>query len=139
MRHSSLCRTFFVGLLLTVCGGSKASASPATGSNNSAADSANSSAANGSPAQPAPTPPPPPPIVVPVGKMLTVTLDQIINSKIADNGDTFGGKGAAMGAFAGGGAGTAAAGFTGKKDSVPPAETRLHFKLVQSVSLQQGS
>jgi hypothetical protein len=50
-----------------------------------------------------------------------------------------GGKGAAVGALAGGGAGTAAAGFTGEKDIVLPAETRLHFKLVQPVSFQQGS
>jgi hypothetical protein len=49
------------------------------------------------------------------------------------------GKGAAIGALAGGGAGTAAAGFTGKKDIVLPAETRLHFKLVQPVSIQPGS
>src|ERR1700685_991709 len=38
-----------------------------------------------------------------------------------------GGKGAAIGALAGGGAGTAGAAFTGKKDIVLPAETRLHF------------
>jgi hypothetical protein len=50
-----------------------------------------------------------------------------------------GGKGAAIGALAGGGAGTAAAGFTGKKDIVLPAETRLHFKLVQPVSIQAAS
>jgi hypothetical protein len=47
-----------------------------------------------------------------------------------------GGKGAAIGALAGGGAGTAGAAFTGKKDIVLPAETRLHFKLVQPVSIQ---
>ncbi|MGA7917016.1 MAG: hypothetical protein WCA00_17405 [Candidatus Acidiferrales bacterium] len=46
-----------------------------------------------------------------------------------------GGKGAAIGAVAGGGAGTAGAGFTGKKDIVLPAETRLHFKLVQPLSV----
>jgi hypothetical protein len=46
-----------------------------------------------------------------------------------------GGKGAAIGALAGGGAGTAGAGFTGKKDIVLPAETRLHFKLLQPVSI----
>ena len=46
-----------------------------------------------------------------------------------------GGKGAAIGAVAGGGAGTAGAGFTGKKDIVLPAETRLHFKLAQPVSV----
>jgi hypothetical protein len=235
MRHSSLCRIFLASLLVTVCGCSKTSAPPATDSNNSAANSANSSAPNGqsgAPAQPAPTPPPPPPpIVLPTGKVLTVTLDQTINSKIANNGDAFaaslaepvtvdanvvlpagtkvrgtivtaqsagkfkgnallqltldsvsvngasysiqtsefeeagkgrgkrtavgagggaafgailgavagGGKGAAIGALAGGGAGTAAAGFTGKKDIVLPAETRLHFKLVQPVSIQPGS
>jgi hypothetical protein len=231
MRHSFLSRIFLAGLLLTISGCSKTSAPPATDSNNSAANSANSSAPNGqsgAPAQPAPTPPPPPPIEVPAGKVLTVTLDQTINSKVANNGDSFaaslaepvtvdanvvlpigtkvrgtivtaqsagkfkgnalleltldsvsvngarysiqtsefeeagkgrgkrtavgagggavfgaiigavagGGKGAAIGALAGGGAGTAAAGFTGKKDIVLPAETRLHFKLVQPVSIQ---
>ena len=46
-----------------------------------------------------------------------------------------GGKGAAIGALAGGGAGTAGAAFTGKKDIVLPAETRLHFRLAQPVSV----
>jgi hypothetical protein len=46
-----------------------------------------------------------------------------------------GGKGAAIGALAGGGAGTAGAAFTGKKDIVLPAETRLHFKLAQPLSI----
>jgi hypothetical protein len=46
-----------------------------------------------------------------------------------------GGKGAAIGALAGGGAGTAGAAFTGKKDIVLPAETRLHFKLAQPLSV----
>ena len=240
MRHSSLSRIFLAGLLLTVCGCSKTSTPPqpatsttnSSDANNSAANSANSTAPNGqngAPAQPAPTPLPP--IEVPAGKVLTVTLDQTINSKIANNGDSFaaslaepvtvdanvvlpigtkvrgtivtaqsagkfkgnallqltldsvsvngtrysiqtsefedagkgrgkrtaigagggaafgaiigavagGGKGAAIGALAGGGAGTAAAGFTGKKDIVLPAETRLHFKLVQPVSIQPGS
>lgn len=48
-----------------------------------------------------------------------------------------GGKGAAIGALAGGGAGTAGAAFTGKRDIVVPAETRLDFKLAQSVSVAQ--
>ena len=232
MHHSSLCRIFLASLLLTICGCSKTSAPPASDSNNSAANPANSSAQNTPAPQAAPTPPPPPPpIVVPAGQVLTVTLDQTINSKIANNGDNFaaslaepvtvdanvalptgtkvrgtivtaqsagkfkgnallqltldsltingasysiqtsefenagkgrgkrtaigagggaafgailgavagGGKGAAIGALAGGGAGTAAAGFTGKKDVVLPAETRLHFKLVQPVSIQPAS
>ncbi len=46
-----------------------------------------------------------------------------------------GGKGAAIGALAGGGAGTAGAGFTGKKDIVLPAETRLHFRLAQALTV----
>ena len=167
------------------------------------------------------------PVVIPAGKVLTVTLDQTVNSKVANNGDAFaaslaepvtvdanvvlpagtkvsgtvvqaqsagkfnghallqltldsirlngtrysiqtsefedvgkgrgkrtavgagggaafglivgalagGGKGAAIGALAGGGAGAAGAGFTGKKDIVLPAETRLHFKLAQPVSI----
>lgn len=47
-----------------------------------------------------------------------------------------GGKGAAIGALAGGGAGTAGAAFTGKRDIVLPAETRLHFKLERSFTIQ---
>jgi hypothetical protein len=46
-----------------------------------------------------------------------------------------GGKGAAIGALAGGGAGTAGAAFTGKKDIVLPAETRLHFRLAQPLTV----
>ncbi len=90
MRHSSLGRIFLASLLLTICGCSKTSAPPATDSNNPAAHSANSAApnaTNSAPAQTAPTPPPP--IEVPSGKVLTVTLDQTINSKIANNGDVF--------------------------------------------------
>ena len=94
MRHSSLRRISLAVLILTFCGCSKTSSPSATDSNNSAANPANPSAPNGqgnAPAQPAsaPTPPPPPPIVVPVGQVLTVTLDQTINSKIANNGDSF--------------------------------------------------
>ena len=47
-----------------------------------------------------------------------------------------GGKGAAIGAAAGAGAGTAGAAYTGDRDLTIPAETRLHFKLVKSVSIQ---
>lgn len=46
-----------------------------------------------------------------------------------------GGKGAAIGALAGGGAGTAGAAYTGKRDITIPAETRLHFKLRGSVTI----
>lgn len=46
-----------------------------------------------------------------------------------------GGKGAAIGALAGGGAGTAGAAFTGKRDISLPAETRLHFKLAEPLSI----
>jgi outer membrane lipoprotein SlyB len=48
-----------------------------------------------------------------------------------------GGKGAAIGALAGGGAGTAGAAYTGKRDITLPAETRLHFKLRNPVSISQ--
>lgn len=48
-----------------------------------------------------------------------------------------GGKGAAIGALAGGGAGTAGAAYTGKRDITIPAETRLHFKLKNSISVPQ--
>jgi hypothetical protein len=47
-----------------------------------------------------------------------------------------GGKGAAIGALAGGGAGTAGTAFTGKRDFIIPAETRLHFKLVEPLKIQ---
>ena len=49
-----------------------------------------------------------------------------------------GGKGAAIGALAGGGAGSAGAAFTGKRDIVIPAETTLHFKLEQPLSISRG-
>jgi len=48
-----------------------------------------------------------------------------------------GGKGAAIGALAGGGAGAAGAAYTGKRDITIPAETRLHFKLRQPLSISQ--
>ncbi len=48
-----------------------------------------------------------------------------------------GGKGAGIGAVAGGGAGTAGAAYTGKRDIVLPAETRLHFKLRRSLQISQ--
>lgn len=48
-----------------------------------------------------------------------------------------GGKGAAIGALAGGGAGTVGAAYTGQRDITIPAETRLHFKLKQAVSISQ--
>ncbi|MGH9746124.1 MAG: hypothetical protein ACRD59_08450 [Candidatus Acidiferrales bacterium] len=48
-----------------------------------------------------------------------------------------GGKGAAIGAVAGGGTGTAGTAFTGKRDIVLPAETRLHFKLTAPLSISQ--
>jgi hypothetical protein len=48
-----------------------------------------------------------------------------------------GGKGAAIGAAAGGGAGTAGAAATGDRDVAIPAETVVHFKLTQPVSLSQ--
>jgi len=47
-----------------------------------------------------------------------------------------GGRGAAIGAVAGGGAGTAGAAFTGKRDFTIPAETRLHFKLTKSITIE---
>jgi hypothetical protein len=51
-----------------------------------------------------------------------------------------GGKGAAIGALAGGGAGTAGAAFTGNKEIVLPAETRLTFRLEHPVHItEQGA
>lgn len=230
MRNKLISRALIAILLLTVAAcGSKSTSSPESGNS---AISSSPNQASGTPAQntpaPAPTPPPPPPpVVIPAATVLTVTLDQTVNSKIANNGDNFaaslaepitvngsvilpagtkvsgtviraqsagrfkgnallqltldsiklngspysiqtsefedagkgrgkrtaigagggaafgaivgalagGGKGAAIGAVAGGGAGTAGAAFTGKKDIVLPAETRLHFKLIQPVSI----
>jgi hypothetical protein len=237
MRTTAIARFFPLSLLSVVlavsgCGSksgstpeSSNSASPSTPSNsNSAANSAPAA----TPVAPAPAPaPPPPPIVIPAGTTIHVTLDQIVNSATANNGDSFaaslavpvtsgslvvlpvgtkvggtvvtaqsagkfkghallqlvidsvringtrypmqtneiedvgksrgkrtavgagggaafgailgavagGGKGAAIGALAGGGAGTAGAAFTGKKDIVLPAETRLHFRLAQPLSV----
>lgn len=243
MRSSLAARCLIAFVLLAVAGcGNKSTSTSESGNPanepNSANPSPSSSSANQpgasgttaqTPAAPAPasTPAPPPPVVVPAGKVLTVTLDQTLNTKIAGNGDVFaaslaepvtvdgnvilptgakvsgtivsaqsagkfnghallqltldsirfngtrysiqtsefeevgkgrgkrtgigagggaafgaivgalagGGKGAAIGAVAGGGAGAAGAGFTGKKDIVLPAETRLHFKLAQPVSI----
>lgn len=47
-----------------------------------------------------------------------------------------GGKGAAIGAAAGAGAGTAGAVFTGKRDITLAAETKLNFKLTESLSIR---
>jgi hypothetical protein len=47
-----------------------------------------------------------------------------------------GGKGLAIGGLAGGGAGTAAAGLTGNRDLDIPAESIIHFKLAEDLSVQ---
>ena len=236
-----IARCLVAVVLLTVAGcGGKSTTAHESGNSANSPNSANSSSSSSSPNQatgnaaqsaPAPTPPPPPPpVVIPAGAVLTVTLDQTVNSKTASNGDSFvaslaepvtvggsvvlppatkvtgtivraqsagrfkgnallqltldslkvngtpysiqttefedagkgrgkrtaigagggaafgaivgalagGGKGAAIGALAGGGAGTAGAAFTGKKDIVLPAETRLHFKLAQPLSITVG-
>jgi hypothetical protein len=239
MRKKLIARCLVAVVLLTVAGCGKSTTAPESGNSANSPNSANSSSSSSSPNQAsgsaapsapasAPTPPPPsPPVVIPAGAVLTVTLDQTVNSKTASNGDSFvaslaepvtvggtvvlpaatkvtgtivraqsagrfngnallqltldslkvngtpypiqttefedagkgrgkrtaigagggaafgaivgalagGGKGAAIGALAGGGAGTAGAAFTGKKDIVLPAETRLHFKLAQPVSI----
>lgn len=236
MRNKLIARCLVAIVLLTVAGcGGKSTTAPESANSANSPNSANSSSsssspnqANGNAVQSAPAPAPtPPPVVIPAGAVLTVTLDQTVNSKTANNGDSFvaslaepvtvggavvlppatkvtgtivraqsagrfngnallqltldslkvngapysiqttefedvgkgrgkrtaigagggaafgaivgalagGGKGAAIGALAGGGAGTAGAAFTGKKDIVLPAETRLHFKLAQPVSI----
>jgi outer membrane lipoprotein SlyB len=48
-----------------------------------------------------------------------------------------GGKGAAIGAAAGGGAGTAGAAYTGERDISIPAETKISFKLRQSLTVSR--
>jgi hypothetical protein len=202
------------------------SSSVAASANNGAAPPAPAPAA-AAPAPPAPAPAPPPPIVIPAGKVLTVTIDQDISTKTNSSGDAFaaslaepltvngrtvlpagtratgtviesqaagrvkggalleltldsirvngqrcsieasefeqagngrgqrtaigggggaafgaivgalagGGKGAAIGALAGGGAGTAGAAYTGQRDVTIPAETRLHFRLKNSITV----
>lgn len=236
MRKKLIARCLVAIVLLTVAGcGGKSTTAPESGNSANSPNSENSSSSSSSPNQasgnaapsaPAPAPTPPP-VVIPAGAVLTVTLDQTVNSKTASNGDSFvaslaepvtvggtvvlpaatkvtgtivraqsagrfngnallqltldslkvngtpysiqttefedagkgrgkrtaigagggaafgaivgalagGGKGAAIGALAGGGAGTAGAAFTGKKDIVLPAETRLHFKLAQPLSI----
>jgi len=47
-----------------------------------------------------------------------------------------GGKGALIGGLAGGGAGTAGAGLTGNRDLDIPAESIVHFKLAEDLTLQ---
>lgn len=47
-----------------------------------------------------------------------------------------GGKGALIGGLAGGGAGTAGAGLTGNRDLDIPAESIVHFRLAQDLTLQ---
>jgi predicted small lipoprotein YifL len=236
MRKKLIRRCLIALVLLTIagCGGKSTTApessNPANSPNSANSSSSNQPNSNPAPSAPAPAPtppPPPPPVVIPAGAVLTVTLDQTLNSKVASNGDSFaaslaepvtvggnvvlpagtkvtgtvvqaqsagrfnghallqltldsirvngspysiqtsefedvgkgrgkrtaigagggaafgaivgalagGGKGAAIGALAGGGAGTAGAAFTGKRDIVLPAETRLHFKLAQPVSI----
>jgi len=48
-----------------------------------------------------------------------------------------GGKGAAIGAAAGAGAGTAGTAYTGNRDITIPAETRVHFTLRRSLTIQE--
>ncbi|MFZ0523631.1 MAG: hypothetical protein WAL95_21565 [Candidatus Acidiferrales bacterium] len=229
MRSHLAARCLIALVLLAVAGCGSKSTTPETSNSspNQPSGAGNTAQTPATPA-PAPTPPPPPPpVVIPAATVLTVTLDQTVNSKVANNGDVFaaslaepvtvdgnvvlpagakvsgtivqaqsagkfkghallqltldsvrvngtrysiqtsefeevgkgrgkrtgigagggaafgaiigalagGGKGAAIGAVAGGGAGAAGAGFTGKKDIVLPAETRLHFKLAQPVSI----
>jgi hypothetical protein len=237
MPTPTVARLLTVSLLLAVAGcDSKPAAAPDAGNAANSASpnsssSPNSSASNSPSAAPAPALPAPAPVVIPAGTTLTITLDQTLNSKTANNGDSFaaslsapvavgtavalpvgtkatgtivaaqsagrfngnallqltldsvrlngspypiqtsefedvgrgrgkrtavgagggaafgaivgalagGGKGAAIGALAGGGAGTAGAAFTGKKDIVLPAETRLHFRLVQPLTVTVAS
>jgi hypothetical protein len=48
-----------------------------------------------------------------------------------------GGKGAVIGGLIGAAAGTGGAGFTGNRDITLPAETALHFKLLQPIDIKQ--
>jgi hypothetical protein len=50
-----------------------------------------------------------------------------------------GGRGAAIGGLAGAGAGTIGAGATGNKDLVIPAESIVHFRLKDDLTIQPGS
>ena len=49
-----------------------------------------------------------------------------------------GGTGLLIGGLAGGGAGTAVAGLTGNRDLDIPAESMVHFKLADDLTLQQS-
>ncbi len=218
MRKQTIVRAFAAFVLLALFG---CSHSNGTSSDNS---SSNSPSSDNSAPPPAPKPAP---IVIPAGKVLTITVDQDISTKTNASGDAFaaslaepvtvdgqnviptgthatgtvvqakaaghlkggalleltldsislngqkysvetsefeeagkgrgkrtaigggggaafgaivgalagGGKGAAIGALAGGGAGTAGAAYTGKRDITIQAETRLHFKLRDSVTI----
>jgi hypothetical protein len=222
MRKQTIVRALAVFVLLALFG---CSHSNGPSSENSNSGSSSSSTDNSAP----PPAPKPAPIVIPAGKVLTVTIDQSISTKTNTSGDVFaaslaepvtvdgetvvpsgthatgtivqaqaaghlkggailaltldsisldgqkysietsefeeagkgrgkrtaigggggaafgaivgaiagGGKGAAIGALAGGGAGTAGAAFTGKRDITIPAETRLHFKLKNSLTVNQ--
>jgi len=232
MRKESIVRGLAAVALLALFGCNHSNSASSQNSNSNSGPSSSSSsapanAANGTSAPPAPAPAPPPPIVIPAGKVLTVTVDQDISTKTNSSGDRFlaslaepvrvdgetvvpagtrasgtvveaqaaghlkggailaltldsitlggqkfpletsefedagkgrgkrtavgggggaafgaivgalagGGKGAAIGALAGGGAGTAGAAYTGKRDITIPAETRLHFKLKDSITI----
>jgi hypothetical protein len=222
MRKSPIGQWILVAALAALCGCSHSNAP------SNAADSSSNPADSSAQSAPASAPPAPAPIVIEAGKVLTVSLDQTINTKDSSSGDRFqaslaepvtvdgrtiipvgaratgtivqsqsagrvkggailalsldgvtihgrkysvetsqfeeagkgrgkrslvgggggaavgaivgalagGGKGAAIGALAGGGAGTAGAAFTGKRDIVLPAETRVHFKLTRSLTVQ---
>jgi hypothetical protein len=217
---------FFLMAMLLALAGCKNSSTPSNTAQPNAENSHASTTPNES-AQQAAAQPAPQPIVIPAGKILSVTIDQQISSKTSNNGDHFdaslaepvsvegaavlptgtrvtgvvtdaksagrfrghaelglalesvrfegktyrvhtsdvaesskgrgkrtavgggggaafgavvgalagGGKGAAIGALAGGGAGSAGAAFTGQRDIVIPAETRLDFKLARSVTV----
>ncbi|MGC2333000.1 MAG: hypothetical protein WA581_16215 [Candidatus Acidiferrales bacterium] len=225
MGNQSIVRALAAIALLGLFGCSHSNA-PSSETSNSGSSSSPSSSANNSAPPPAPKPAPPP-IVIPAGKVLTVTIDQDISTNTNSSGDVFaaslaepvtvdrttvipagthatgtvvqaqaaghvkggalleltldsvrlngrkysietsefeeagkgrgkrtaigggggavfgaivgalagGGKGAAVGALAGGGAGTAGAAYTGKRDITIPAETRLHFKLKNPVTI----
>jgi hypothetical protein len=226
MRKESIVRGLGVVVLLVLFGCSHSNA-PSSENSNSGSSSSPSSTSSSTDNTAPPPAPKPAPIVIPAGKVLTVTVDQDISTKTNASGDVFaaslaepvrvdgkmvipagthatgtvvqaqaaghlkggallqltldsfrlngqkysvdtsefeeagkgrgkrtaigggggaafgaivgalagGGKGAAIGALAGGGAGTAGAAYTGKRDITIPAETRLHFKLKDSLTI----
>jgi len=94
MRNQKIVRGLAAVALLALFGCNHSSAPSSESSNSgtapSSAPSSPSNAANtAAPSTPAPPPPAPAPVVIPAGKILTVTVDQDISTKTNSSGDAF--------------------------------------------------